>query len=173
MSEILRKLKESKEREDAELASKAAAKASKAAKHEGSHLNDEGILQDDQTGELYIVDDRAHFASSRLNDNEKGLQEDQFDIGIDDSSLDEGARLFGTKNEFYEGPTSESKKPKSSSGKEITIDTLRGLYWMATLDHVGDKKTPRGPLKRKLNDLLLTKEGMRTLLKSLEEYVFS
>jgi len=57
--------------------------------------------------------------------------------------------------------------------KEITIDTLRGLYWMATPDHVGDKKTARGPLKRKLNDLLLTKDGMRTFLKSLEEHVFS
>jgi hypothetical protein len=62
---------------------------------------------------------------------------------------------------------------KSSPGKEITIDTLRGLYWMATPEHVGDKKMPRGQLKSKLNDLLLTKAGMRMFLKSLEEFVFS
>lgn len=57
--------------------------------------------------------------------------------------------------------------------KDITIDTLRGLYWLATTEHVGDKKASRGQMKQRLNDLLLTKDGMRTLLKSLEEFVFS
>jgi len=59
------------------------------------------------------------------------------------------------------------------STKGISMDTLRGLYWLATADHVGDKKATRGQLKRKLNDLLLTKDGMRVLLRSLEQFVFS
>ncbi len=60
-----------------------------------------------------------------------------------------------------------------ATSKEITIDTLRGLYWMATKDHIGDKKASRSKLKGWLNSLLLTKDGMRTFLKSLEQFVFS
>ena len=59
------------------------------------------------------------------------------------------------------------------SSKEINMDTLRGLYWLATAEHVGDKKATRGQLKHKLNDILLTKDGMRALLKSLQEFVFT
>ncbi|HME56645.1 MAG TPA: hypothetical protein VKM55_30875 [Candidatus Lokiarchaeia archaeon] len=72
-------------------------------------------------------------------------------------------------------PGLETSSQVSDHGitKEITIDTLRGLYWMATSEHIGDKKTPRGPLKQKLNELLLTKEGMRQFLNSLEQFVFS
>ena len=56
---------------------------------------------------------------------------------------------------------------------EISIDTLRGLYWLATAEHVGDKKATRGEMKRRLKGLLLTPAGMRTLLNSLEKHVFS
>jgi len=57
--------------------------------------------------------------------------------------------------------------------KEITMDTLRGLYWLATPEHIGDKKASRSQLKGRLNDILLTKDGMRTFLASLEKHVFS
>jgi len=62
---------------------------------------------------------------------------------------------------------------EEASSKEITMDTLRGLYWMASTDHIGDKKATRGQLKRKLNDLMSTKAGFQQFLKSLQEYVFS
>lgn len=71
------------------------------------------------------------------------------------------------------GTKSPISKPVDIPPVEIPIDALRGLYWMATPDHVGDKKATRGQMKRKVNDTLLTKEGMRTFLQSLEKFVFS
>ena len=68
-------------------------------------------------------------------------------------------------------PVEELEEPESS--KKISSDTLRGLYWLATTDHVGDKKATRAQLKRKVRDRLLTMDGMRVLLNSLEKFVFS
>jgi hypothetical protein len=70
-------------------------------------------------------------------------------------------------------PLVQEVMAQASLPKEITIDAYRGLWWLATDEHVGDKKMTRGQIKGKLKDRLLSKEGMRTLLKSLEEYVFS
>jgi hypothetical protein len=75
-------------------------------------------------------------------------------------------------------------KPESKAlihpAKEITIDTLRGLYWMASADHLGPKeyfpdgkKATKPEVKRRLNDLLHTYEGVGAFLKSLQEFVFS
>jgi len=67
----------------------------------------------------------------------------------------------------------EEQQEPDNSDREITLDTLRGLYWLATPDHVSDKKASAADLKAKLADLLQTKNGMRTLLRSLDKFVFS
>ena len=83
-------------------------------------------------------------------------------------------------------PTKLKPEPESTNEEEneaqpapdemehgITLDTLRGLYWLTTRDHITDKKSSAAELKEKLSDLLQTKDGMRTLLRSLDKFVFS
>ena len=67
----------------------------------------------------------------------------------------------------------EQQPEPEESSREITLDTLRGLYWLATPNHVTDKKSSAADLKVKLSDLLQSKDGMRTLLRSLDKFVFS
>jgi len=78
-----------------------------------SHLNDEGILQDDQTGQLYIIDDRAHFAGARLAAEERLAEEAR--LAKSEKAEDRAKAEIMIKNDRYSRYGNEPEEETSQN----------------------------------------------------------